>query len=80
MWPLYVRPSYVLLVSVTVVSVFMATCGVGQDSFSFKEAASYYWDFLLNSRAILRTIASDSSTSDIFLPVFHITILIYSSQ
>ena len=66
--------SCAVFVAVAVVSVVMVACGVGWDSFSFEESESSSWDFLLNYRAILRPIASDYSTSAIFLSVLHITI------
>ena len=72
--------SCAVLVLVTVVYVVMSACGAGRDSVAFEEAASSSWDFKLNSRAILRPIASDSSASAIFFSVLHITILSYSSQ
>ena len=62
-------PFYVVLVAVTAVSVVMAAFGVGWDSFDFEEAESYSWGFSISSREILRRIASDSSTSAIFLSV-----------
>ena len=68
-----------VLVVVVVVSVVMVTCGVGRDSFAFEEAAGSSWAYLLNSRSILRSIASDYSASATFLSVLHITLLSFFS-
>ena len=59
-------PSCTFLVAVAFISVVMDTCGVGQDVFASEEAESSSYDFLPNSREILRLIASDSSASAIF--------------
>ena len=66
--------SCVLRVSVTIVSVVLAASGVVRDSFSFEEEASSSWAFLLNSRAVMRPIVSDYSSSAIFLSVLKITL------
>ena len=73
-------PSCAVHVAVDVVSIVMDARGVGQDSFSLEEAEIYSWYYLLNYRAILRPIASDSSDSAIFSSVLHLTIFSMSYQ
>ena len=61
--------SCAVFVAVAFISIVMVACGVGRDSFSFEEAEIHSWGFSISSREILRRIASDSSTSAIFLSV-----------
>ena len=68
-------PSCAVRVAVEFVSIIIAAFGFGRDLFAFEKAASSSWSFLLNYRAILKPIASDSSASDIFLSILHITVL-----
>ena len=63
--------SCAVLVAVAVVSVVMATCGVGRYSSDYEEPESSSCDFKLNYREILMPILSDYSASDIFLSVLH---------
>ena len=71
-------PYCTVIVAVVVIYVVMAEFGMGRSS--LKEAESSSWNFLLNSRAILRPIVSDYFSSAIFLSVLHSTVFIVSSQ
>ena len=51
-----------MLVSMADLSVVMAACRVGRDSFAFEEEAISSWYFLLDYGAILRPIASVHSS------------------